>query len=379
MGLERHPLSPRLDRCPEGLPREAYLSDAWYGREMATVFARQWICVGRLSDFRPGTLRRVRIGDAPVIVARPADGPVAAFHNVCRHRGAELCRTDEAPLSRLITCPYHAFAYAADDGRLVSTAFARPTPDFDRAEHGLLSCGVKLWNGFLFLSAASAPPPLWSDVPATTLDGWPMADLVVGHRFETELACNWKVFWENYSECLHCPGIHPELCDLVPVYGTGVMAPSEALGWTPEDPPRPALRPGAETWTASGKPCGPVFPGLTEAERAAGSTFVTLWPSMFVVAHVDHARAVRIEPLSATRTRLSAEWLFSEETLARPGFDAAEVAVFATLVLRQDGEAAEMNQRGLASPAFSRGRLMPEEYEIDRFHRWLRAEMEVLP
>ena len=43
------------------------------------------------------------------------------------------------------------------------------------------------------------------------------------------LACNWKVFWENYNECLHCPGIHPELIDMVPVYARGIMAPSEAV------------------------------------------------------------------------------------------------------------------------------------------------------
>ncbi|NJO56051.1 MAG: UvrD-helicase domain-containing protein [Rhodospirillales bacterium] len=38
--------------------------------------------------------------------------------------------------------------------------------------------------------------------------------------------------------------------------------------------------------------------------------------------------------------------------------------------------AAEMNQRGLRSPAFTAARLMPEEYEINRFHRWVLAEME---
>ena len=40
---------------------------------------------------------------------------------------------------------------------------------------------------------------------------------------------------------------------------------------------------------------------------------------------------------------------------------------------------AEMNQRGLRSPACTRGRLMPEEFEIHRFHNWLRTEMEETP
>jgi Rieske 2Fe-2S family protein len=44
-------------------------------------------------------------------------------------------------------------------------------------------------------------------------------------------------------------------------------------------------------------------------------------------------------------------------------------------VLLQDGEAAEMNQRGLRSPKFKRGRLMPQEFEIHRFHQWLLRQM----
>src|SRR5690606_17361480 len=121
---------------------------------------------------------------------------------------------------------------------------------------------------------------------------------------------------------------------------------------------------------------GPVFPGLTPEERRAGYTFVTLWPSTFVVAHVDYVRAVRLEPISPEETRLIAEWYFPPETLAQPGFDAAGVAAFATLVMEQDGAASEMNQRGLRSPAFDRARLMPEEYEIHRFHQWVRTHLE---
>jgi Rieske 2Fe-2S family protein len=343
---------------------------------MATIFARHWVMAGRLDAFAPGTLRRATAGAAPVIVARGADGLVAAFHNSCPHRGAELCAQPEEPLGRLIRCPYHAFAYAADDGRLVATGHAVPTGDFDRAAHGLRPVATRVWNGFLFLSQAADPGPIRADVDLAVLDNWPMAGLVTAHRWESVLDCNWKTFWENYSECLHCPGIHPELCDLVPVYGRGVMAPSEAPGWRPEDPEGPALRPGAESWSLDGARCGPAFPGLTERERRAGHGFVTLWPSAYVVAHVDYVRSVRIVPEGPERTRLIAEWHVAPETLAQPGFDAARVAAFAQTVLAQDGAAAEMNQRGIRSPAFRAARLMPEEYELHRFHRWVLAGLE---
>ena len=55
--------------------------------------------------------------------------------------------------------------------------------------------------------------------------------------------------------------------------------------------------------------------------------------------------------------------------------DAAEVAAFAKLVMAQDGAAAELNQRGMRSPAYTHGRLMPEEYAIHDFHQWVLTQM----
>ena len=163
---------------------------------------------------------------------------------------------------------------------------------------------------------------------------------------------------------------------MVPVYGRGIMGPSEALGWTPEEPALPNLRSGARSWTVDGAPCGPEFPGLTDAQRQAGYSFVTLWPSAYVVAHADHVRSVRILPSGTETTRLVAEWHVPAETMAQPEFDAARLASFARTVLEQDGAAAEMNHRGMRSPAFTAARLMPEEYEIYRFHQWVKAAME---
>ena len=377
MSEHRHPLSPLLDHCPETLPRAAYLDADWYAREMATIWARNWVCAGRLTEFSPGTLRPVDVGGASVIVALAAEGTVSAFHNACRHRGAEIC-AGEAALGKLITCPYHAWSYAAADGRLVSTGYGTPTDDFVKAENGLKAVAHVVWNGFLFLNRGEAGP-LRPDTGLDALAHWPMDGLVTGHRHERVLECNWKVFWENYNECLHCPGIHPELCTMVPIYGRGIMSAAEAPDWTPEQPRTGNLRPGAESWTMTGKPCGPVFEGLTAEERQDGYRFVTLYPTAYIVAHVDYVRCVRLQPLGPERTRLVAEWYFSPETLAQPGFDAGEVAAFAKIVLEQDGDAAEMNQRGIRSPSYTRGRLMPQEFDIHRFHQWVLSEMEGAP
>jgi Rieske 2Fe-2S family protein len=367
--------SPLLDHCPPTLPARAYLDADWFAREQATIWARNWVCAGRLADLPAGRMRPVQVGAASVVLCRGPDGGLSAFHNSCRHRGAELCAA-EREVGKLIACPYHAWAYAAGDGRLVSVAHATPTGDFRKEDHGLHPVSVAVWAGFVFLNLAADAPLPAPDIGRAALDNWPMDSLLTGHRHIRELDCNWKVFWENYNECLHCPGIHPELCDLVPIYRQGVMAANEAPGWTPDQPVGPNLRPGAQSWTMTGAPCGPVFPGLTADQRAAGYTFATLYPTAYVVAHVDYVRSVRLEPLGPERTRLTAEWHFSPETLARPGFDAAEVAAFALIVLEQDAAAAEMNQRGIRSPSYRQGRLMPQEFDIARFHSWVIRQME---
>lgn len=373
MSHHSRPVSPLLGHCPPTLPRRAYLEQTWYDAEMRAIWAREWVCVGREADFAKGQMRRVSVAGQSVILVWH-DDELRGYHNVCRHRGSELCAAETAPQTgKLIRCPYHAWAYATD-GRLISTALATPTPDFDKAAHGLLPVAVQVWNGIVFANLASDPGPLAPDMGLGALDHWPMDSLVTGHVLEMTLACNWKVFWENYNECLHCPGIHPELVDMVPVYGKGIMSNAEDAEW--DGTAKPGLKPGAQSWTMTGEACAPPFADLTDAERAAGFFFVTLLPTAFIVAHPDHVRLVTLRPLGPEQTLLRAEWLFAPQTLAQPGFDHRAVTDFATLVLEQDGAACEMNQRGLRSEAYVAGRLMPQEYDIAAFHQWLTARLQ---
>jgi len=158
-----HPNSPLLTHCPPTLPRAAYLDATWYTREVQTIWARNWVCMGRLADLAPGQMRAVTVAGAPVLLTRAADGAVKAWHNTCRHRGAELC-SGERPMGRLITCPYHAWSYAAEDGRLMSVAHATPTDDFAKVDNGLLPVSHVVWNGFIFLNLSPNPGPLQPDI-----------------------------------------------------------------------------------------------------------------------------------------------------------------------------------------------------------------------
>lgn len=370
--------SPLLDHCPASLPASWYRDQDHYQKELSRIHARNWIHIGRDEEFPPMVVRRIEVAGSNLIAVKNADGDISCFHNTCRHRGAELCAAQETRLkSKLITCPYHEWSYGLD-GRLVRVPYATPTPDFRQDEHGLLKVSVKSWNGFVFVCLAAVPPDFDNapDLGARALDNWPMAELKIGHTWVHQIDCNWKVFWENYNECLHCPGIHPELCDMVPVYREGIMAANERPDWQPGSTPGSALKPGASTWTMSGKPCGPEFPNLSAAERLRGHTFVTLWPTMYVVAHVDYVRAVTMRPLGPERMEIKAQWLFQPSTLAHPGFDLEDVTGFATIVMKQDADASEMNQRGLRSKAFAHGRLMPQEFDVYNFQQWVKRQFD---
>jgi Rieske 2Fe-2S family protein len=371
-----HASSPILSFCPPTLPSSWYLSSLHFERELKEIHATSWIYVGRFNDLAPLTLYRRTVAGQQLLLLRDGDS-VRCFHNFCRHRGAELCRSPNQRLkARLITCPYHEWAYGLD-GELARIPHVIDTPGFDRKDHGLVKSHVKIWNGFVFVCLASEPPDFAGapDLGIAALDHWPMEKLVTGHRLVQTLACNWKIFWENYNECLHCPGIHPTLCDMVPVYRKGVMSAPEAPGWKPTDPVKSPLREGARTWTVNGRPCGPEFPELTNEQRNAGFLFVTVMPSMFIVAHVDYVRAVSLRPVGTEETELTAEWLFPPETIAASGFDLANVVDFATTVMHEDGAACEMNQRGIRNSRYERGTLMPQEFDVYNFHQWLRRKL----
>lgn len=372
-----HPASPILGFCPPTLPAAWYHDPSHFAREVRDIHARNWVYVGRVADLPLHTLRRVTVAWQNLILVRDDKGSVNCFHNTCRHRGSELCIQHEQTLkSKLITCPYHEWAYDLK-GQLVRVPHVPEAPGFEKSEHGLFSVAVRQWNGLIFVCLADTPPDFATapDMGLAALQAWPMESLVTGHRLVKRLACNWKIFWENYNECLHCPGIHPSLCDMVPVYGEGLMAAQERPGWTPEAAFEPPLKAGARTWTKTGQPCGPEFPGLSPQQRAAGYSFITLMPTMYIVAHVDYVRLVSLRPIGSEETELTAEWLFSPETLAAPGFDLGNVTDFATTVMIEDGAACEMNQRGLRSSRYRNGTLMPQEFDVFRFQQWVRGQL----
>jgi glycine betaine catabolism A len=372
-----------LTEHTEGLPADAYFDPRRYERELQRIWYRSWVYVGRSSDLAAArSFRTFELGDQRVLLVRDDQGMLQGFHNTCRHRGAALCREPAGVLrTGTLICPYHAWVYNLQ-GDLLRTSSKTHASGFDLADYPLYKINVREWRGFIFVALTDAPPPFEKifDLPLNRLDGWPLEDLVVGHVLLKTVNSNWKIFWENYNECLHCPGVHPKLSQLVPIYGRGLLEERDDPRWSEHaadaDPKfKGGLRSGAATWSLDGKTSGVPFPGLSDEDRKAGHIYLTSLPSVFLVGHVDYVRVVRLLPLGAERTELRVEYLFSPQTLADPAFDMRNIVDFTNLVMTEDAEVCELNQLGLRAGPHARGVVMPEEYVIRQFHEWVRAEL----
>jgi Rieske 2Fe-2S family protein len=364
------------------LPSKWYFDPSHYARELEAIWYRDWICVGRLEDL-PGTgdYFIATIGNQRLIVTRGADNRVRAFHNTCRHRGSALCTSDKGHFRNgRIICPYHTWTYSLE-GELLATPARIQTDDFRAQDYSLYQVHTDTWRGFLFVNLGKEPGESLVDflgTEAAMLDNWPLAEMVSVHQDRSRLACNWKVFWENYSECYHCPRLHPELCKIVPVYRKGIVDPADDPAWKPEfDGDRGLARvsPDLETWTLDGHSQLPRLEGLTDTELAMGMTFASFTASMFVVGHRDYVRSVRLLPTGPESVELFVDWYLMPGIQETHADKLESLFEFGRLVVRQDGEACELNQQGLRSRPHLHGVLVPQEAYLWSFHEWLRERL----
>jgi len=371
-----------LTQAEATLPSHSYFEPAHFRRELEALWYRQWLYVCR-ADAIPnaGDWRTFTIGTQNILVVRDADDTLRAFHNTCRHRGSILCDAAQGRFrAKRITCPYHQWTYALD-GKLVATTSHSVGEGFDKSDYGLYPVALMEWRGCVLIcpageeDAASFEDAFLRD--SHRLDNWPLEDLQLVHTWTKTMACNWKVFWENFNECLHCPNIHPELSDLVPLYSRRIIHPKDVPNWTETSETdhakyRGGLKPEADSWTSDGKLAAQPFPGLTDEDREAGQTYVVSLPSVFVVGHADYVRIVRLLPIGPEETEIQSEWLVTRETANDPDFNVSAITEFPILVMEQDAKACELNQRGLHATPHKHGVLMPEEYYLHQFHTWVR-------
>jgi Rieske 2Fe-2S family protein len=363
-------LKERTARGQHTLPGEYFTSKEIFREERERIFRRRWLAAGHVSEIpRPGDYLIFELDEESVLVLRGAGGEIRAFHNFCRHRGTRLCGESAGSVGAAIQCPYHAWTYELD-GRLRAAPNMADVAQFDRADYPLLPVGLAEWEGFLFVHLGDSPGPLAQEMPALPgkFGRWRMEELSSVHRTAYEAEANWKLFFHNYSECYHCPNVHPHLNKLTPYKNTtndldegtvlgGAMWMTNADG----------------SMTVGGERCAPLLPGLGEADRGHVGYYI-IFPSMFLSLHPDYVLVHRVRSLAPTRTRIVCDWFFHPEAIAAPGFDPQPAIDFWDLTNRQDWELCANAQKGVASRFYVPGPYAEIESQLAAFDReYLRA------
>jgi choline monooxygenase len=189
-----------------------YRDPARFEAERKAVFGRSWLFMGHQSELaNEGDVLTAAIGGYPLLVVRMKDG-LRAFHNVCRHRAGPLFAEERGNCGGALTCRYHGWVYTLD-GRLRNARDFGAAAGFDPRNYPLYDIRVETWRGFVFVNADAKAPALSSHLAPleTRLKTRGLEVLVHAGRRTHDIACNWKIYVENYLEGYHIPLVHPLL------------------------------------------------------------------------------------------------------------------------------------------------------------------------
>ena len=195
------------------LPPGAFTDPSVLEWELANVFGDGWICAGHVSAGRRAGLLR-----------HPRDR--AREHLRDRRRGRQAARLPQRlPPSRLaaprggggsvrkrLRCPYHAWSYDLE-GNLRAAPHMDEVEDFDPSCSACARCRARWSAAWSWSTSAARAGPAEGHLGELLpkLDHYSVGELRRGGLLTYEVRANWKGIAENYNECLHCPGVHPEL------------------------------------------------------------------------------------------------------------------------------------------------------------------------
>jgi glycine betaine catabolism A len=348
--------------------REYWDEDVWR-EERDRIWHSTWVAVGRAEEVPDrGSYRTYDVAGESVFVTRNADGELRGFYNVCSHRGTRFLDEGCGTVKKAFKCPYHGWTYGLN-GELLATPNVEQDEFFDRADYPLHAIHVDTYAGFLFLNLSSARPiPLVEFLRSgaetmTAFDRFSMQDLRIGHRIVYEVKANWKILVENYNECLHCPTIHPELVQVVPLFRFGEV-------WD-EDIRDDGLQmmEGATSFNPTGASTLPRFPGILEEDvnRYYG---IYQFPNLALDMHPDCVQYYILVPREQGHTTVISDYLFMPETIDDRDVSNEPVVDFWDLISKQDWAVCERAQVGVQSRAYTTG-VYPRK---DRFLYWFNEE-----
>lgn len=337
------------------LPQRYFVSPEVFAEEQARIFVQHWVCVGHQSQLvRAGDFFVSEVSGESLVIVRDKSDQVRGYFNVCRHRGTRLCEGATGHAAA-IQCPYHAWTYGLD-GRLIGAPHMETVSGFDKADYSLHAVNLGLWEGFIFVSLAENPTPL-PEIFAP-LEGkfshWNLTNLRSARRITYDVRANWKLIFQNYSECYHCPGVHPALAKVSPYDSAeNDLVEGPFLGGFMD------IAQGASL-TMSGKACArPV--GEIRGEDQSRVFYYSIFPNLLLSIHPDYVMVHQIWPQSPGRTLIECDWFFHPDAAGDSNFNPQDAIEFWDMTNKQDWHVCELSQQGIASRAYRPGPYSPRE------------------
>jgi phenylpropionate dioxygenase-like ring-hydroxylating dioxygenase large terminal subunit len=342
------------------LPPGAYCDAEFYRAERERVFMKGWHFIGHQDRVAsPGSFVSFDYTGVPVLLVHGEDGVRRAFANTCRHRGAEL--VDGEGQGRRIVCPYHGWTYDLE-GRLCAAPGMQEARGFRLEENGLVPLRVEQLGTLMWLSFDPAAAPLARHLGdlAEKLAPYRLDELVLARRTQYDVACNWKVYVENFMDYYHTPIVHSRTLARSSLSVYHRQPPSVETGdgdylvLYARHEGSAALLPGDEGF-------GPAK-GL--AGRAAeGSTFVCTFPCGLLGLTKDCVWYIEIHPTGPETVRIAVGACFPRETASRSDFAERVLPYYRRwdVTVEEDNRINEAQQRGVRSPLARAGRVSPFE------------------
>ncbi len=340
-----------------------YTAAEIYDLETERIFNGHWLCVGRESEIvEAGSCLPVQVEGESLLLARDNEHQLHGFFNVCRHRGTRLCE-ESVGKRRSIVCPYHGWTYGFN-GKLLSAPNMTESQCVSVGDLGLKPVATASWCGFVFVNfSADCQFEMAYQPLGGKFDKWSLDELVPVSRRVYDVQANWKLIFQNYNECYHCPRIHPAL-NLLSSYRTARNDLEEGpfLGGPMQ------LSDGVSSMSTTGQACAQALPRLTEIERRQ-VYYYSLFPTLLLSPHPDYVLVHRIERQSLSLTRVVCEFLFHPQAVAAPGFDPSPAIEFWDQTNQQDWHVCELSQQGIASRAYVPGPYSDLESTVAAFDR----------
>ncbi|MEJ5223773.1 MAG: aromatic ring-hydroxylating dioxygenase subunit alpha [Anaerolineales bacterium] len=359
------------------LPQVTVTSADVFAQEQERIFKRLWMCVGHVSRIpEPGDYFLQEMFGESLIILRDREQTIRAFYNVCRHRGARICEAEalnaegNGKFRGSIQCAYHAWTYGLD-GKLIGAPFMKNVPDFPWDDFPLRAAPVQIWEGFIFVNLSMESPLPFGEIfdpLAGRFDMWNMPSLKSEKRIAYDIAANWKLIFQNFHECYHCPTIHPQLNRLTDYTGAAHdFNEGPVLGGLME-------LTGGESMTASGQLCAIPLGNLPPEEMRRGY-YYSIMPNLLLNIHPDYLMYHILFPEAPNRTRLVSEWLFHPQAAQHPGYHPQDAIDFWHETNLQDWHVCELTQQGMQSQSYTPGWYSPRESlpaAFDRdYMRWM--------